>query len=323
MASIRWSVLIQVVILLFASSPAWTEAKIDAKTSKRFKVNWSSIRYHTSLSIQRTSPKKQEATNRLHLLCEIEILDPDLVLGTTREGVMTQLTDPNGQNIPATSPLVRRGSMHMRYEGLQYRRRYVRPPQPNRWLSRIQSALKLPKRPQPRPEWINELQPSRMQVQLDAELSKLTGGEIKRMEGHFYALTAESIEHIYVPFKPNENWVRLTPDVEIKVTEAWCKNSSYHLRTEARPRGGASSRPYTIETYLPNRIVVHRQLIGPKGKIIQDSGGYRRLPAHMSGSSSGSGGDYGQVEKIRYIIAVNPTHYKIPFEFEHIPLPKP
>ena len=82
-------------------------------------------------------------------------------------------------------------------------------------------------------------------------------------------------------------------------------------------------RPYTIDTFLPKRIVVHRQLLGPNDKIIQNFGGYRHLPAHISGSSSGSGGDYGKVEKIRYMIAIDPTHYKIPFEFENIPLPKP
>jgi hypothetical protein len=28
------------------------------------------------------------------------------------------------------------------------------------------------------------------------------------------------------------------------------------------------------------------------------------------------------VKKIRFVIAVHPTHYEIPFELEHVPLPK-
>jgi len=31
----------------------------------------------------------------------------------------------------------------------------------------------------------------------------------------------------------------------------------------------------------------------------------------------------GQIKKIRFVIAVNPTHREIPFVLENIPLPKP
>ena len=324
MDSVRLRVFIQIIVLLFIPSSAWAEAGIDEKVTKHFKVNWTSINYNKWLTIQKTSPENQEEKNHLSLSCEIEIVNPDLVLGTTRQGVITQLMDPNGQNITAApSRPAHRGLTHMGYEGLHYRRQYVHPPQLNQWLSRIQSALKLPKRARPQPKWVNELQPSRMQVQLDAGLCQQAGGQIGRIKGHLYALMTESLEHVDIPFKPNENWVRLTDDVEVQVTEAQCNESSFRLRTEARRQGRASMRPLSADDILPSRIVFGRLLIGPDDKIIQDHSGRHSLPAHVGGSSSGSGGDYGQIKKIRYKIAVNPCHYKVPFEFEHIPLPKP
>lgn len=45
------------------------------------------------------------------------------------------------------------------------------------------------------------------------------------------------------------------------------------------------------------------------------------LPASIGGSGSGSGGN-GPVKTIRFVIAVNPTDYEVPFDLEHIPLPK-
>ena len=74
---------------------------------------------------------------------------------------------------------------------------------------------------------------------------------------------------------------------------------------------------------LPRRIVVDRQFIGQDGKPIQHIIGTRRIPASVGGRGGGSGRDMGRVEKIRFVIAVNPAHYKIPFELEDIPLPRP
>lgn len=322
MVPLRWSVFVRVIVLLLGLSTAWAEAELNAKVAKRFKVNWSSVSHDKTVNNPKVSLRGQETSERLSLSCEIEILDPDLVLGTSREGIVTKLTDRQGRSVDtAPSGPVQRGSMHMRYEGLRYRPRFVQPPQPSRWLALVQSVLKLPRRARPRPELVSELQPSRMQIQLDAGLRERTGGEIGRAKGHFYALMAESLEHVEVPFEPNDNWVRLTPDVEIQVREARCTGSSYRFKIETQPRGGASMRPLSVEDSVPSRIVIDRQLIGADGKPTREFSGYRRLPASVGGSGSGS--RIGRIEKIRFVIAVNPTHYKIPFELEHIPLPKP
>jgi len=159
-----------------------------------------------------------------------------------------------------------------------------------------------------------------MYVELDIGLRKRAGGEISRVEGYFYALTAESFEHIEVPFEPNDNWVRLSPDLEIQVREAQSTESSYRYRIGTRRQRGVSTQRLSVGDFLPGRFVLAQQLIGQDGKTTRHYGGSRSLPAHVGGSGSGSG-SVDRIEKIRYVIAVNPTHHKIPFELEHIPLP--
>ena len=162
-----------------------------------------------------------------------------------------------------------------------------------------------------------------MQVQLDAGLCDRTGGEIRRIKGHFCALMAESIEHIEVPFKPSNDWVRLTDEIEIHVLDAQCTSSSYHLKIETHPRGGSALHSLNVGDSLPSRIVIDQQLIGADGKPTRGTAGYRRLPAIIGGTRSGSSSNFQPVKKIRFVIAVHPTHYEVPFQLEDIPLPKP
>ncbi|MEJ2705182.1 MAG: hypothetical protein P8Z79_22305 [Sedimentisphaerales bacterium] len=324
MASLWRGSFVRVAVVLFVASSAWAENKTDAKTAKHFKVNWSSISYDKTLINPKLSSRRQGvSSSRLTLSCEIEIVDPDLVVGTSGEGIVTQMTDPNGRNVDISSfAQTRSGSVRMRYEGLRYQSRFVQPPKPNRWLSLIRSALKLSRRAPARPELVNELQPSRMQVQLDARLCDRAGGEIRAVKGHFYALMAESIEHVDVPFKPSTGWVRLTDEIEIQVLEAQCTSSSYRMKIETRPRGGSAMHSLNVGDLLPSRIIKDRQLIGADGKPTRGAGGYRRAPATVGGISSGGGSNMQPVKKIRFVIAVHPTHYEIPFELEHVPLPK-
>ncbi|OHB79078.1 MAG: hypothetical protein A2Z25_22745 [Planctomycetes bacterium RBG_16_55_9] len=321
---LRWSVIIRAVVLLLVSSSAWAEAKVDAKVAKHFKVSWSSVQYSKTLNIQRASPEKQETTQRLSISCEIDILDPDLVLGTSHEGAATQLTDPNGRNsdiLPTGS--AGRGSIGMPYGGLRYHRRFAPPSQPSRWLSLVKSVLGLRQRGPVRPELVDELQPSQMQVTLDAGLCEKAGGEIRKLKGHFYALVAEKLEYIDVPFEPNSNWVRLTDDLEIQVREAQSTGSSYLFEIDTRPKGGGSMRPLSPQDPLSNRIFIERRLIGADGKPVRGFTGFRSFPGRAGGRIGGSVSNLEPIKKIRFVIAVNPAHYKIPFELEHIPLPKP
>jgi hypothetical protein len=160
-----------------------------------------------------------------------------------------------------------------------------------------------------------------MQVDLDVGLCKQNTGKTVDIKGYFYALVAESSEYVDVPFEPNESWIRVTPDLEVQIIEAQCTGSSYRLKVETRPQRGSSMRPLCAEDSLPRRIALGRQLIGANGELIQNFSGPRHVPAPLGGSSSGSGSRYKQIEKIRFVLAINPAHKKIPFELEKVPLP--
>jgi len=283
------------------------KSEFDTKVADCFRVSWRSIKYNKTMSLYNpavsSNDSDQKAVEIFTLSCEIEILDPNLTLGTNTEPIITQLVDSKGRDIDISQAQPR--SKFMSYEGLRYRTRFRQPPRPPRWQTLIRSALRLPQKPSPRPKLVNELQPSPMRIDLD-----------------FESFEPESLEHVEVTFEPNDNWVRLTPDLEIQVREARCTESSYQFNIETRSQGRPSMRPVSVEDYLPSRILVARQLIGEDGKPTRHLSGHRRVPASAGGRGSGSG-NVGRIERIRYVIAVNPSHHKIPFTLEHIHLPEP
>ncbi len=315
-----------VIIILAGSSVGSAGDNSDKKVKDLFEVNWEAVRYGKSVSRYNTkvSSNRQEASSSesLNLSCQVEIKDPNIVLGTCRQGIITEMKDSKGQNInPGQKPLPLK---NMSYDGLRYRRRHTRPPQLPRWKSIMRSLLRV--RPAPfRPQLVNELQPARLDMQLDIGLLEPSGGEIKSLKGYFYALTAESLEYVDVPFEPNNTWVRLTDDVEVRVREAQCTSLAsrvrYHFSIEEQWAAGDRMNRLTAETYLPERIVTNRKFIGVDGKPADNFMGFGHLPAYVSGSGSGSGDV--RIEKIRFVIAVNPSHNKIPFELKKIPLPDP
>jgi hypothetical protein len=337
MKRLYWIVLIEVMALFVGLSPARAESEIKPKTrvADKFKVSWSSIAYDKKVSLRNpaaydrrvviNSPgvsegKEQQVSETLTLSYEVESLDPNVVLGICLEPMIEEVTDGEGANVEVKP--VSPKSRDMVYEALHYSRRYVYPPRPPRWKTAIRSALRLPPKWRGPGRYVDLLEPSRMQVKLDVGVSKRGGGEIGRVKGHFYALVAESLEYVEVPFKPSDDWARLTPDMEIRLRDPECTGERYRFGTYRRPHEGASIRTLPVQNNWPGRVVVARELIGEDGKPIYHSHGIIRLPAPLFRGGSGSGSDC-LIKSIRFVIAVNPTHHEIPFVLEHIPLPKP
>lgn len=300
-----------------------SESKAKPKVEDLFKVNWSSLTYNKTVSVRNPAITKNQrsagTSERLSLSCQIEILDPNLVLGTCATPVIEQAKDgSNADVIIMSKPGPARRS---NYEAPRFIRRFSTPPQSPKWKTAIRSTLRLSPPPPPRPQLVNEIQPMPMDIQLDVGLSKQAGGEISRVKGYFYALVAESLEYVDVPFKPSDDWVRLTEDMNIRLKEAQCTDSSFRFNIEVTPKNTAS-QPILVEGYLPGRMVVARQFIDQAGKPTEHFSAFRHLPAHISGSGSG-GGSNSQIKSIRFVIGVNPRHCKIPFVLEDIPIPKP
>jgi len=302
---------------------ARSESKAEPKVEDLFKVSWSSVTYSKTVSVRNpavSGGQGQDESEKLSLTCEVEIPDPNRILGICRQPLIEKITDGGGKSIEISS--VSPGSGDMRYDLLRYRKRYVRTSP--KLVNSVRSTLGLPRKVSSRPHWVKELESGRMQINLDVGLSKQAGGEIGRVKGYFHALVAESLEYVDVPFERSDNWVRLTPDLEIRVRDVSCQESRYSLTIEARPEAGGYAPPLSVQSYLPNKLVVTRQLLGPDDNPISHPTGIRCLPDSLSDESGAySGSGIGQIKKIRFVIAVNPTHYKIPFVFEHIPLPKP
>ncbi len=313
-----WMMAAQVLLLPGALLAAEAEFDPNAEAAKHFKVQWSSVRYDRSVvvenpAISTTSPSSSETVT---LSCQAEIRDPNLVLGVSREGGITQITDSKGRSVAVSAPAARSRQM---YEGLHYTQRFRQPPPAPRWQTIVGYIMRRPSPAPGPPQLVMELEPCRITMLLDKELLRPNERKLESVEGYFHALVAKSVENIDVPFEPNDRWVRLTPDVEVQVREAVSSADSYRFWIETRPEGGAGMHPPTVGGPLPGRMVVARQFLGEDGKPSQH-GSPPFLPAPIGGRGSGGGANC-RIKTIRFAVALAPTERKIPFKLSDVPLP--
>jgi len=320
MRQVRRVIAVGIIVVFAGLSVARAGSELDAKAADYFTVKWSQIAYTKTDAIQNSAAAaKQGTSENLSLSCSITIRDPNLVLGTLQQGVVTQLTARQGQDLAVSPSPSRPGHF---YERPRYEQRYTQPPTEPRWKTVVQSVLRLSPNQSLTPKLVSELQPSQMSLRLDTKALDQAGGELRQVRGYFHALVAESLENVDVPFEPNDRWVRLTPNLEVQLRQASCTASSFHYQIETRPQE-ESSHPLKLGDPLPSRLVVARRLIGPDGKPREHfAGAPPWLPMTVRGGMSGGGTDC-QIKTLRFVIAVNPTHRRIPFEFRHIPLPDP
>ena len=183
-----------VVSLSAVSSESKAESEREKKIEGDFKVNWTRISYSRTVSVRNAEVRKygqqapgrlqgqgQDVSERLSLQCEVEILDPNLVLGISRVPIIEEMTNHKGGNIEIdTEP---RSSFQTRYEAPRYRRRFV-PPQPQaKWKTAVRSVLRLPPNESSRPQWVEEIEPSRMQIDLSVGTGEQSGEKISRVKG--------------------------------------------------------------------------------------------------------------------------------------------
>lgn len=347
MARFRCGFIYLIIVIFTNFSTASTDAGIDKKVTRMFEINWESMQYDRSVTINNpevaSNQQPSRAKENLTLRCKVEIKDPNQVLGISRKGFLTEMTDSKGRNIEINQqepesrsppmPAMRnmpinipsRRSMEMAYEGLRYHPNFTQPPKVPRWKALLIKYLKIPQKPF-RPVLVNQLDPPRLQFELDLGVFESSGGEIRNLKGYYYVLMAESLEYVEVPFEPNDQWVTLTDEVSIQIREARNTISGSGTRYNFEIEESQSSRRgigrLAAGDYLPEKMITGRQLIKTDGEPFDPSMGFGFLPAHVGGSGSGSGSG-GPIEKIRFVIAVNPQHYKIPFELKYIPVPNP
>ena len=132
---LRAAILLGVMLTLIGFSISWAESESATRIADQLTVRWSSVQYHKSIALYNpeVSSTKGQTSESLLLDCEIEIGDPNLILGTSAEGVVTQLTDSSGLKLAVRGQPWAQGRSRQRYEGLRYDRRFTQPPQIPRW----------------------------------------------------------------------------------------------------------------------------------------------------------------------------------------------
>lgn len=322
MTCLRRITIFGVVVYSLGIAAVLGEADANSKIADNFKVTLVSIKSPAARSFPR-SPELERADGHLQLNCEIVISDPNLVLGISRRGRITRIRKDGGETVDVVEQKSwERTGMSYMYHTPRYRRQFVAPQKPPRWKKIIRSILRLPPPKGSVPKWSEKLVPSSMTLELDSGLIGPDSEKLDCIEGCLYVIMAESFVYVDVPFKPSKEWVRLTADLEIRVLEAQTSESHYNFRIETRRSKRAFRTPLSPVSDLPDRFPVDRQLLGKDGKSFGRRSGPIFGLASVGGTGSGSGTNIGLIEKIRFVIAVNPTHHKIPFVLKDIPLPK-
>jgi len=268
-----------------AGTQSIKRSQFNNKYAESLNIRWRSIEYIKTLynsaltSNKRIMPKAES----LLLSFEVEMPDSGLILTTCPNAVIEKVTDSRGGNIDIG---------------------------PSSSESRVMYR--------PNPRFMEVGPPSgperhTLRVGLDAGLLKQINGEIG-LKGYFYALVAESLEYVELPFEVNDNWVRLTPDVEIRVREARNEASQHRFDIEQRAEIVTDLFDVQIGDYLPGRLILNREFIAQISAV--GSGG----AGSTGGRIGGRGFGIGRAEKIRFNIAINPAHQIIPFEIKRIPL---
>ena len=273
------------------AKPYAEDSQFGSKVADSLNVRWRYIEYRKTLynpAANMYNPAQgQPKSESMSLSCQVDMPEPELVLGTCNDCVIEQITDSQGRDIEIGN--------------VPSRSNFVYTNRPRFRVSRAYVGLD------------GGPEPTRLRLELDGELCKRVSDEIS-LKGYFHALIAESLEYVDLPFEPNDNWVSLTADVQIRVRVAWNQGNRYQFEIEQQPGNVRQAFGMRVGDPLPSRFVAGRQIIRQTSPM--GAGGWG-----SSGGIGGSGSGSGRAEKIRFAIAVNPAHKKIPFELENIPLP--
>ena len=296
-----------------------------AKEGKFFDVDWYSIGY--KLGIYNPEVIKLKNCLNLWISCKARILEPELVLGTCDEPVIERITDGSGRDVNILLGGARPDHMAYRKPGYRPSRTLTPPSALVKLEGKARSAMQLPLQRRHFPTREMEREPVLITIRLDPRLIERSQKEIGCIEGHFHALIADSYKHVKVPFKASRRWVRLTSDLSIQVAKAWHDGFKYRYLINERSKAQIEWGYLHVYCPLPDGILVERRFTGPDvpSKLEDLPRPGRRLPARAGGCGLVGYNTWGvpcKVDTIDYRIAVGPTHYKIPFELEHIPLPE-
>ena len=321
----RLKLLVVIIAAMSSLLMAKTNSEKQNKISDLLKIDWESIQYNKNVTVYNpsvTSNQRQiSSSENVQVNCNIEILDPNVIIGTCPQAVVTEITDSNGQVISSGQPFPNTSSMT--YSGLRYNIKMSMSKRDPQWKVIVESVLRIRKETSQKPQMAAELQPNSLQIQLNDDILQKTGGKIGSIKGYFYALSITSMKNIDLPLKPEDKWIQLTDNKQIKIKDVHRSGSSLTYNIENRQLNGNWSYSIKVSDYLPNQIITSQRFVKDDGTLSNAFFGFQQLPASVGGSGSIGGSDVAQITTIRFVIAEDPNHNKIPFEFKNIPVPKP
>jgi len=182
---------------------------------------------------------------------------------------------------------------------------------------------------------VRRLQPYDASVSFCLDPNQPHVTSLSSLEWYVYALYAEDLITLEVPFEVSTEWVDVSSGFQIRVEKAGLECDSYVYRTEVRQKSGVVQGlndtlgfGETVADYL----VVETRLLDADGELLP-----RNIPDPdepfwsdwVRGTVVGTASCQGEltcpactnVASIRHVIAVHPSETKIPFVLTHISVP--
>lgn len=190
-------------------------------------------------------------------------------------------------------------------------------------------------------QWVSELQPYNLTVEMPLEPDRPYPLLLGRVEWSMYALVSTDIRTVDVPFRPTTDWLTLAPDLEIQVEEITAESTKYAYRIAMRyrrdkARWEANGAAISLWTHKPTPevIVTKLDVLDPLGRSIQD-----QASGSFGGGSGGDGGGgtgdlvigtangsgncdiCGTATTFRFTLALKVRQQELRFVLENVPVP--
>ncbi len=210
------------------------------------------------------------------------------------------------------------------------------PVRPIRQYQELKYVWAVPQNPLATPGPV--LQPYDVSVSFCVDPSQELPSSLSLFQWRAYAMYAEDVVEIDVPFEASDDWLEVAPGVQIRVTKATVECCGYTYWTEVRHAGGtvqAFDARLSPAEQIADYLVMRTLLLDAEGNPIRATEDDRVSPAIWSErvestllGTARCGGwlntffvTQTEVASIRHVIVVHPYEVKVPFGLTDIPLP--
>ncbi|MHC4518575.1 MAG: hypothetical protein ACYTAS_08310 [Planctomycetota bacterium] len=209
------------------------------------------------------------------------------------------------------------------------------PVRPIRQYQALKYEWPIPRNPFATPEPV--LQPYDVSVSFCVDLSQELGPSLSLFQWCAYAVYAEDVIEVDVPFEASDDWIEAAPGLQIRVTKATVECCDYTYWTEVRHGGGtvqAFDARLSPAEPIADYLVMRTLPLDAQGQPVSAAEDDRVSPAiwseRVDSTSWGTakcGGwllvliTQAEIKSIRHVIVVHPAEVKVPFTLTDLPLP--